>query len=31
MLGDKHSGFSVDARVCIEVYDRAGLVRLLHY
>ena len=31
MLGYKHSGFSVDAGVCIESADRAGLERLLRY
>ena len=31
MLGYKHSGFSVDAGVCIEANDRAGLERLLRY
>ena len=31
MLGYKHSGFSVDAGVCIEAADRAGLERLLRY
>jgi hypothetical protein len=29
MLGYKHSGFSVDAGVCIEAHDRAALERLL--
>lgn len=29
MLAYKHSGFSVDAGVCIESQDRAGLERLL--
>jgi len=28
MLGYKHSGFSVDAGVCIESHDRPGLERL---
>ena len=31
MLGYKHSGFSVDAGVCIAAQDRAGLERLLRY
>ena len=31
MLAYKHSGFSVDAGVCIEAHDRAGLERLLRY
>lgn len=31
MLDYKHSGFSVDAGVCIEAQDRAGLERLLRY
>lgn len=31
MLDYKHSGFSVDAGVCIEAHDRAGLERLLRY
>ena len=31
MLGYQHSGFSVDAGVCIEAYDRAGLERLMRY
>lgn len=31
MLGYAHSGFSVDAGVCIESHDRAGLERLLRY
>jgi hypothetical protein len=31
MLGYQHSGFSVDAGVCIEARDRAGLERLLRY
>jgi hypothetical protein len=31
MLAYKHSGFSVDAGVCIEAADRAGLERLLRY
>ena len=31
MLACKHSGFSVDAGVCIESQDRAGLERLLRY
>ncbi|HEJ1573308.1 TPA: transposase, partial [Pseudomonas aeruginosa] len=31
MLGYKHSGFSVDAGVCIESHDRPGLERLLRY
>ncbi len=31
MLGCKHSGFSVDAGVCIEAHDRAALERLLRY
>ena len=29
--GYKHSGFSVDAGVCIEAHDRAALERLLRY
>jgi len=29
MLGYQHSGFSVDAGVCIEAHDRAALERLL--
>jgi hypothetical protein len=29
MLGYQHSGFSVDAGVCIQAHDRAGLERLL--
>ena len=28
MLGYQHSGFSVDAGVCIQAHDRAGLERL---
>ncbi|GCB06369.1 MULTISPECIES: IS91 family transposase [unclassified Ralstonia] len=31
LLGYKHSGFSVDAGVCIEAHDRAALERLLRY
>lgn len=31
MLGYQHSGFSVDAGVCIEANDRAALERLLRY
>jgi hypothetical protein len=31
MLGYQHSGFSVDAGVCIEGHDRAALERLLRY
>ena len=31
MQAYKHSGFSVDASVCIEAQDRAGLERLLRY
>jgi hypothetical protein len=31
MLGYQHSGFSVDAGVCIESHDRAALERLLRY
>jgi len=31
MLAYQHSGFSVDAGVCIEAHDRAGLERLLRY
>ena len=31
MLGYQHSGFSVNASVCIEGQDRAGLERLLRY
>ena len=31
MLGYRHSGFSVDAGVCIEANDRAALERLLRY
>ena len=31
MLAYKHSGFSVDAGVCIEADDRAALERLLRY
>ena len=31
MLGYQHSGFSVDAGVCIEADDRAALERLLRY
>ena len=31
MLGYAHSGFSVDAGVCIQAQDRAGLERLLRY
>jgi hypothetical protein len=31
MLAYQHSGFSVDAGVCIESHDRAGLERLLRY
>ena len=31
MLAYQHSGFSVDAGVCIEAYDRAALERLLRY
>jgi hypothetical protein len=29
MLAYQHSGFSVDAGVCIEAHDRAALERLL--
>ena len=31
MLACQHSGFSVDAGVCIEAHDRAALERLLRY
>jgi hypothetical protein len=31
MLAYQHSGFSVDAGVCIEAHDRAELERLLRY
>jgi hypothetical protein len=31
MLAYQHSGFSVDAGVCIESHDRAGLEPLLRY
>jgi hypothetical protein len=31
MLGYQHSGFSVDAGVCIEAHNRAALERLLRY
>ena len=31
MLGYQHSGFSVDAGVCIEAHDRAALEHLLRY
>jgi Putative transposase len=31
MLGYQHSGFSVDASVCIQAHDRAALERLLRY
>jgi len=31
MLGYQHSGFSVDAGVCIEAHDRTALERLLRY
>jgi len=31
MLAYQHSGFSVDAGVCIEAHDRAALQRLLRY
>jgi hypothetical protein len=31
MLGYQHSGFSVDAGVCIQAHDRAALERLLRY
>ena len=31
MLAYQHSGFSVDAGVCIEAHDRAALERLLRY
>ena len=31
MLGYQHSGFSVDAGVCIEPYDRAAQERLLRH
>ena len=31
MLAYQHSGFSVDAGVCIEEHDRAALERLLRY
>ena len=30
-IGNKHSGYSEDARVCIEAHDRAALERLLRY
>ena len=30
-FGYQHSGFSVDAGVCIEAHDRAALERLLRY
>ena len=30
MLANQHSGFPVDAGVCIEAHDRAGLERLLN-
>jgi hypothetical protein len=31
MLAYQHSGFSLDAGVCIEAHDRAALERLLRY
>jgi hypothetical protein len=31
MLGYQHSGFSLDAGVCIQAHDRAALERLLRY
>ena len=31
MLAYQHSGFSVNASVCIEAHDRAVLERLLRY
>ena len=31
MLGYQHSGFSVDAGVCIQAHERAALERLLRY
>ena len=31
MLAYQHSGFSVNASVCIEAHDRAALERLLRY
>ena len=31
MLAYQHSGFSVDASVCIEAHDRAAVERLLRY
>jgi hypothetical protein len=31
MLGYQHSGFSVDAGMCIAAHDRAALERLLRY
>ena len=31
MLAYRHSGFSVEAGVCIQAQDRAGLDRLLRY
>ena len=31
MLAYQHSGFSVDAGVCIQAHDRAALERLLRY
>ena len=31
MLAYQHSGFSVDAGVCIQAHERAGLERLLRY
>ena len=31
MLSYQHSGFSVDAVVCIPVHDRAALERLIRY
>ncbi len=31
MLAHQHSGFSVDAGVCIESHDHAALERLLRY
>jgi hypothetical protein len=31
MLAYQHSGFSVDAGVCIEAHNRAALERLLRY
>jgi len=31
VLAYQHCGFSVDAGVCIQAHDRAGLARLLRY